>query len=236
MELGEGGVVDMAKQLRHHHAGAAVSVHRARLRRRVAPRDDRRPTRPSPTSAGACRPRRSCAWRRWTVELVFEAKPERVHVLAREEAWLMVDMIKDVVHARLRLQRRVEFRVPDPRGRQDRARPTTTPTSGTSASPPISSPASGSGFDQPKEIMGNAQGGRLAAPAWTSFMREVYERKPAPPDWPRPPGIIAVPIDPATGLRAGPGCLSDSVRRALPCRHRAAPGVSPAGLDLVSPW
>ena len=35
------------------------------------------------------------------------------------------------------------------------------------------------GFDQPKRIKDNAQGGQLAAPAWTSFMREVYERKPA---------------------------------------------------------
>jgi len=58
------------------------------------------------------------------------------------------------------------------------------------------------GFDQPKKIKDNAQGGTLAAPAWTAFMREVYERKPAPPDWPRPFGIVSVVIDPATGLRA----------------------------------
>jgi penicillin-binding protein 1A len=68
------------------------------------------------------------------------------------------------------------------------------------------------GFDQPKTIMSNAQGGRLAAPAWAAFMREVYERKPSPPDWPRPASILAIPIDPATGLRAGYGCLSDSIR------------------------
>ncbi len=43
-------------------------------------------------------------------------------------------------------------------------------------------------------------------------MREVYERKPAPPDWPRPFGIVSMPIDPVTGLRAGPQCMSDSVR------------------------
>lgn len=60
--------------------------------------------------------------------------------------------------------------------------------------------------------MSNAQGGRLAAPAWISFMREVYERKPTPPDWPRPPGILALEVDPGTGLRAGIGCISDSVR------------------------
>ena len=68
------------------------------------------------------------------------------------------------------------------------------------------------GFDAPKQIMSNAQGGRLAAPAWVSFMKEVYERKPTPPDWPRPPGILAIPIDPETGLRAGPGCVSDAIR------------------------
>jgi penicillin-binding protein 1A len=47
------------------------------------------------------------------------------------------------------------------------------------------------GFDKPKKIMANAQGGRLAAPAWTQFMMEVYRRKPVPPDWPRPASVIA---------------------------------------------
>ena len=35
------------------------------------------------------------------------------------------------------------------------------------------------GFDKPKKIKANAQGGELAAPAWTAFMKEVYRRKPA---------------------------------------------------------
>ena len=45
------------------------------------------------------------------------------------------------------------------------------------------------GFDKPKKIMANAQGGRLAAPAFTQFMLEVYRRKPVPPDWPLPSGV-----------------------------------------------
>ena len=60
------------------------------------------------------------------------------------------------------------------------------------------------GFDKPQKIKANAQGGVLAAPAWTSFMNEVYRRKPAPPDWPRPDGIVMREIDPATGLLAKP--------------------------------
>lgn len=144
-------------------------------------------------------------------KLIWEAKPERIQVLSREEAWLMVDMMKDVVlrgsgYSAVWNQ---GFRIPSA-GKTGTTNDytdvwyvgyTTDLVAGVWM-----------GFDQPKEIMGNAQGGRLAAPAWTAFMREVYQRKPAPPDWPRPPGILAVQIDPATGLRAGPGCWSDSLR------------------------
>jgi penicillin-binding protein 1A len=62
------------------------------------------------------------------------------------------------------------------------------------------------GFDKPQKIKANAQGGQLAAPAWTAFMKEAYRRKPAPPDWPRPGGIVTRSIDFATGLLAAPGC------------------------------
>jgi penicillin-binding protein 1A len=58
------------------------------------------------------------------------------------------------------------------------------------------------GFDQPKKIMNNAQGGRLAAPAWTAMMREVYERRDAPTAWARPEGLTISEIDRTTGERA----------------------------------
>ena len=141
---------------------------------------------------------------------LFEANPERVQVLGREEAWIMVDMMKDVVTRGS--------------GASVRRGGFTLPTAGKTGTTNEYSDVwyigyttdlvAGvwMGFDQPKRIKDNAQGGQLAAPAWTSFMREVYERKPAPPDWPRPFGIKSVLIDPATGLRAGPGCMSDSAR------------------------
>jgi len=37
-------------------------------------------------------------------------------------------------------------------------------------------------------------------------MQEVYRRKPAPPDWPRPPGIVVREVDVRTGLLVSPYC------------------------------
>jgi penicillin-binding protein 1A len=65
------------------------------------------------------------------------------------------------------------------------------------------------GFDQPKKIKANAQGGILAAPAWTAMMREVYERRAIPPAWPRPDGLTALDIDKTTGYKATPFCPKD---------------------------
>jgi penicillin-binding protein 1A len=62
------------------------------------------------------------------------------------------------------------------------------------------------GFDRPQKIKDNAQGGVLAAPAWTAFMTEVYRRKPAPPDWPRPISIVTRDIDISSGLLQTPYC------------------------------
>jgi penicillin-binding protein 1A len=65
------------------------------------------------------------------------------------------------------------------------------------------------GFDQPKKIKSNAQGGVLAAPAWTAMMREVYERRAIPAAWPRPDGLTALDIDKTTGYKATPFCPKD---------------------------
>ncbi len=65
------------------------------------------------------------------------------------------------------------------------------------------------GLDKPKKIMANAQGGRLAAPAWTALMREVYERRSAPGGWSRPEGLTIAEIDKTTGYKALPTCPKD---------------------------
>src|SRR5262249_54128262 len=46
------------------------------------------------------------------------------------------------------------------------------------------------GLDTPQKIKSNAGGAVLAAPAWTAFMREVYERRPRAPGWDRPDQLI----------------------------------------------
>ncbi len=48
------------------------------------------------------------------------------------------------------------------------------------------------GFDRPETIRPGAQGGRMAAPAWATFLREVYERRPSPGDWTPPRGAHAL--------------------------------------------
>ena len=78
------------------------------------------------------------------------------------------------------------------------------------------------GFDQPQKIMANAQGGRLAAPAWTAMMKEIYERRPAPGSWPRPEDLQAAEIDSTTGYLATPFCPKN-----LRYVESFAPGTAP---------
>jgi len=135
---------------------------------------------------------------------IFSAEAERIQVLAREEAWLMVDMLKDVVRRGTAAGSVGQhFRIPSG------GKTGTTNDGGDVWYIGFTADLVAGvwiGFDQPKQIMANAQGGRLAAPAYTTFMREVYERKPAPPDWPRPPALTSRYVDAITGLLHGPQC------------------------------
>ncbi|HEX5633304.1 MAG TPA: PBP1A family penicillin-binding protein, partial [Gemmatimonadales bacterium] len=136
--------------------------------------------------------------------ILWQPTPKRVQVVEPAIAWLVTDVLRDVVR----------------RGT----------ASGTVGSQ-INFPAAGKtgttndgfdvwfigftpelvtgvwmGFDQPKKIMPNAQGGRLAAPAWTAMMREVYDRRPSPGGWPRPNDLVVAEVDSSTGGLATPFC------------------------------
>jgi penicillin-binding protein 1A len=143
-------------------------------------------------------------------ETLWTPTPVRAQVLSPEEAWLMVDMMKDVVRRGTAYQAvwGANFRVPS-------GGKTGTTNDGTDVwyIGYTADLVAGvwMGFDRPQRIKANAQGGVLAAPAWTSFMTEVYRRKPAPPDWPRPEGIIARQVDKGSGLLRNPFCPETEV-------------------------
>ncbi len=137
-------------------------------------------------------------------DVLWEPAPVRSPVMSPEEAWIMVSMMKDVVQ-RGTAAGSVGAQFHLPAGGK-----TGTTNDGTDVwfigyTPDLVA-GLWMGLDKPKTIKGNAQGGILAAPAWTAFMNEVYRRKPAPPDWPRPEGIVVRQIDPVSGMLAGPGC------------------------------
>jgi penicillin-binding protein 1A len=67
------------------------------------------------------------------------------------------------------------------------------------------------GFDKKTRIKGNAQGGHLAAPAWTMMMKEVYERRPTPRPWALPEHVFQVELDRSTGFLSTLFCPRDSV-------------------------
>ena len=139
-------------------------------------------------------------------KVVWQPTTEREAVLSPEEAWLMVSMMKDVVvrgtGARIWSS---GFRVPA-------GGKTGTTNDGADVwfIGYTADLVAGvwMGFDKPQKIKANAQGGELASPAWASFMTEVYRRKPQPPDWPRPDGVIVRQIDALSGLLANSSCMT----------------------------
>ncbi|HEX5439103.1 MAG TPA: PBP1A family penicillin-binding protein [Gemmatimonadaceae bacterium] len=142
-------------------------------------------------------------------DVLWESTPQRYQVLSREEAWLMVNMLEDVVQRGTAYSAvwRAGFHVPA-------GGKTGTTNDGTNVwfigfTPELVAGV-WMGFDQPQKIKTNAQGGLLAAPAWTAFMKEIYENRPTPKDWPMPPTILTRQIDKTTGLLRNAFC-PDSV-------------------------
>jgi penicillin-binding protein 1A len=141
--------------------------------------------------------------------ILWKTKADSFPVLSTAEAWIMVNMLKDVVLRGTAVGRvwNAGFRVPS-------AGKTGTTNDGADVwfVGFTANLVAGVwvGFDKPKKIMADAQGGRLAAPAYTNFMIEVYRRKPEPPDWPRPAQVVPRSIDSATGLLASPLCAGQA--------------------------
>jgi len=137
-------------------------------------------------------------------EILWQPTPTRTQVLSPEEAWIMVDMMKDVI------RRGSAAGVWESGFHLPAGGKTGTTNDGTNVwfVGYTADLIAGVwfGLDRPSKIKDNAQGGVLAAPAWTAFMTEVYRRKPAPPDWPRPLSIVTREVDISSGLLQTPYC------------------------------
>jgi penicillin-binding protein 1A len=138
-------------------------------------------------------------------QVIWQPRVPRTQVMTPEEAWIMVSMMKDVI------QRGTAYGAVWSKGFHIPAGGKTGTTNDGTNVWFIGYTADlvagvWMGFDHPQTIKSNAQGGLLDAPAWTSFMTEVYSRKPAPPDWPKPYDITTREIDPHTGLLWTPAC------------------------------
>ena len=141
-------------------------------------------------------------------EVLWQPKPTRTAVLSTGEAWLMTDMLRDVVRRGTAARAVAGLRVPA-------GGKTGTTNDGADVwfigfTPDLVAGV-WMGLDRPRSIMRNAQGGELAAPAWTAFMTEVYRRRPLSSDFPGPGGLMALAVDRLTGYRAGPLCPAERI-------------------------
>ncbi|HSJ07114.1 MAG TPA: PBP1A family penicillin-binding protein [Longimicrobiales bacterium] len=87
------------------------------------------------------------------------------------------------------------------------------------------------GFDRPRRIMGGAAGGRLAAPVWGRFMRDVYNGEEpeieTPDPWTWPEGIVARSIDVETGRLANEWCPNNVITEHFIAGTEPTEGCSP---------
>ncbi|MGH7530558.1 MAG: penicillin-binding protein 1A [Gemmatimonadales bacterium] len=144
--------------------------------------------------------------------ILFQSTVRREQVMDPEHAWLMLDMLRDVMRcqpgtgphrcgtaagavAGLRL----------PMGGKTGTTDDYTDAWFVGFTPEIVA-GIWIGYDLQRRIMNNAGGGRIVAPAWTKFMRDVYERRPTPGDWHRPDALITREVDWSNGFLATPFC------------------------------
>jgi penicillin-binding protein 1A len=140
-------------------------------------------------------------------KIIWQPPTRTVAVMDTLHAWLMTDVLRDVVRHGTAVGS-VGTRINFPAGGK-----TGTTNDGNDVwfigFTPEMVTGIWIGFDQPQKIKANAQGGVLAAPAWTAMMREVYERRSIPAAWARPAGLTALDVDKSTGYKATPFCPKD---------------------------
>jgi penicillin-binding protein 1A len=144
--------------------------------------------------------------------IVWQPEVRDTRVIDEEHAWLILDGLRDVVRRGTAsgVFARAGFNIPA-------AGKTGTTNDGMDVwfvgfTPDLVT-GIWMGFDKKAKIKADAQGGRLAAPAWTMMMKDVYERRRVPAGWGIPDGIIQAEIDEGTGSLSTPFCPRTSVVR-----------------------
>ncbi len=134
--------------------------------------------------------------------VLWRSPPDRERLLDPGLAYLVTDMLRDVV------DRGTGFRVRQAGFRGPAAGKTGTTNDGRDAwfvgYTPRAVGVVWIGFDQPRRILPRATGGLLAAPVWGRMMRAGTAGGEA--DWPRPTDVVEYRVDPASGRVLAPGC------------------------------
>jgi len=136
--------------------------------------------------------------------IVWRPRPRTEEVMSPAQAWLMNDGLRDVVR-RGTAAYSVGSKFAIPTGGKTGTTNDFTDVWFVGFTPDLVAGV-WIGMDKPEKIMPDAQGGRLAAPAWTTMMKDVYERRPTPPDWVRPDSLTFAEIDNTTGYKFTPFC------------------------------
>lgn len=139
--------------------------------------------------------------------ILWQPRPRTEQVMDPAHAWLMTDVLRDVVR-RGTAAGSVGARFSIPTGGKTGTTNDYTDVWFIGFTPDLVT-GIWMGMDKPEKIKANAQGGLLAAPAWTTMMKEIYERRPAPPEWVRPDSLTFAEIDRSTGYRFTPFCPKD---------------------------
>ena len=186
-------------------------------------------------------------------EVVWSMEVERERVLDPKVAYIMVDMLRDVVDAGSGRSIRDPFRgnVPDTLAVAGK---TGTTNDGTdvwfAGFTPDLLAVVWLGFDMRTAILPNAAGGAYAAPAWADFIRPLYfgtqgyedidtgtmvegesATRAIPPPWLMPEGITTRTIDAQSGKLATEWCPPEALREEI-----YLPGTEPTeACDLHTP-
>jgi penicillin-binding protein 1A len=175
-----------------------------------------------------CRPCEDPAFAAGEPEALVAAEERAPRVIDAGNAWMMTSMLKDVVRRGTATRAR-EL------GRSDLAGKTGTTNdqkdawfSGYNADIVATAWV---GFDQVRPLGRAETGARAALPIWIDFMAVALAGKP-PAELPEPPGLVAVRIDPDTGLRA-PAGARNAITEYFPAGR--APAVEAAGPPAAGP-